>query len=392
MATPKMERTRYSGIYKRGGRYVVVWRYRGKQHKSFHGSLAEAREAKAQRQAGDRRPVSKVGFEDYFTDWIESYAGRTSRGFSETTRPVYRRPIAKHAVPRWRTWRLADVEPADVRELFGEMHKGGSSTSAIRKLRAALSAMFATAVEDGQLRSNPIRGVRIPSALAENDGLDKSKAKALTRTELALLIAALPMEWRLFFEFLTHTGLRISEATGLTWAHLDLGERPRVKVREQVYQRERRRLKSSQSRRDIPLSPGMAVRLLGLRRDSYAGEDGPVFASHAGSELMPSNVSRRVLKPAARRVGFGWVSFHTFRHTCASLLFAAGRNVKQVQEWLGHSDPGFTLRTYVHLMDEGIGDATFFDRIIGEGGNGWATQHPETTAKPLVPSPAGTEG
>ena len=119
----KMERTRYPGIYKRGSRYVVVWRHRGKQHKSFHGSLAEAREAKAQRQTGDRRPLSKVGFEDYFTEWIASYAGRTSRGFSETTRPVYRRPIETHAVPRWRTWRLADVEPADVRELFGEMRK-----------------------------------------------------------------------------------------------------------------------------------------------------------------------------------------------------------------------------------------------------------------------------
>lgn len=58
------------------------------------------------------------------------------------------------------------------------------------------------------------------------------------------------------------------------------------------------------------------------------------------------------------------VSFHTFRHTCASLLFDAGRNIKQVQEWLGHADPGFTLRTYVHLMDEGVGDAVFMDTAI----------------------------
>jgi Phage integrase family len=58
------------------------------------------------------------------------------------------------------------------------------------------------------------------------------------------------------------------------------------------------------------------------------------------------------------------VSFHTLRHTCASLLFEAGRNVKQVQEWLGHSDPGFTLRTYVHLMDDGIGEADFLDGAV----------------------------
>jgi hypothetical protein len=59
-----------------------------------------------------------------------------------------------------------------------------------------------------------------------------------------------------------------------------------------------------------------------------------------------------------------WAGFHTFRHTCASLLFAAGKNVKQVQEWLGHHDAAFTLRTYVHLMDGGLGDAGFLDDAV----------------------------
>jgi integrase len=264
------------------GRYVVVWRHRGKQHKSYHGSLAEAREAKAQRQAGDRRPVSRVSVGDYFAEWIDSYAGRTARGFSETTRPEYRRPIEAHAVPRWGTWRLSDVEPADVRELFGQMRKDRASTSTIKKLRAALSAMFATALEDGHVRSNPVRGVRIPAPAPGLDEGERDRAKALTRPELALLIASLPDEWRLFFEFLTHTGLRISEAVGLTWAHVSLGERPHVKVREQVYRGERKRLKSGSGRRDVPLSPGMAQRLLMVRRDDYAGEDGPVSPRRRG--------------------------------------------------------------------------------------------------------------
>jgi integrase len=63
-----------------------------------------------------------------------------------------------------------------------------------------------------------------------------------------------------------------------------------------------------------------------------------------------------------------WVSFHTFRHTCASLLFEAGRNVKQVADWLGHADPTFTLRTYVHLMDDGLGDADFLDAVMAPPG------------------------
>ncbi len=357
-----MVRTATPGICKRGNRYVVVWRHRGKQYKSFHRTLTEAREAKGQRQSGDRRPTSRIGFADYFDEWIETYAGRTARGFSETTRPEYRRPIEAHALPRWRTWRLADVEPGDVRDLFGQMRRDGRSTSQIKKTRAALSAMFATAVDDGLRPSNPVAGVRIPTA--NGDEPKDDRAKALTREELKLLLAAIPERWRLFFEFLTHTGLRISEAVGLTWANVDLGERPQVMVREQVYRGERRRLKSRDGRRDIPLSAGMAGRLLEHRRDTYGGPTAPVFPSKAGTPLIRGKVAERVLNPAREAVGMEWVSFHAFRRTCASLLFEAGRNVKQVSEWLGHSDPAFTLRTYVHLMDAGVGGADFLDEAV----------------------------
>jgi integrase len=372
MAT-EFERTSIPGVFRRHAKgctrsrcscpYVVFWRHRGKQFRETFRTFAEAREAKGTRDAGDRRPVARVGFGEYFEQWIESYAGRTARGFSETTRPEYRRPIERYAEPRWGTWRLAEVEPGDVRDLFGEMRRAGATTSAIKKLRAALSAMFATAVEDGDLRTNPVQGVRIPPA-PEYVHEEEREVRALTRAELSVFLAATPSEWRLFYEFLLHTGVRISEAIGLTWAHLELGERPRVLVREQVYEGTRKRLKSRSGRRDIPLSAEMAARLIARRRDSYRGPESPVFASRTGTELRPSNVWRRTLKPTRDAVDLPWVTFHTFRHTCASLLFEAGRNVKQVSEWLGHADPGFTLRRYVHLMDEGVGDADFLDLAV----------------------------
>jgi integrase len=179
------------------------------------------------------------------------------------------------------------------------------------------------------------------------------------------VLATVPQGWRLFFELLAHTGLRISEAIGLTWAHLDLGDRPRVEVREQVYRGQRRRLKSHDARRDVPLSPGMAERLLRHRRDTYGGDESPVFPSAVGTPLIPGKVAARVLRPAVKPIGFEWVTFHTFRHTAASLWFERGANVTQVAALLGHADPSFTLRTYVHLMDEGIGDAEFTDDAVG---------------------------
>jgi integrase len=41
---------------------------------------------------------------------------------------------------------------------------------------------------------------------------------------------------------------------------------------------------------------------------------------------------------------------HALRHFYASVLLDAGESVKALAEYLGHADPGFTLRTYTHLM------------------------------------------
>ena len=395
----KLATTSTPGIFRRhvtgcGGEgrcdcsYVIVWRHRGKQHKATFRTYTEAREAKGSREAGDKRPASKASLGDYYAEWIEGYAGRTSRGFSETSREEYRRTMARHVLPKWRGWKLADVEPTDIRGLLRSLRDADKSTSEIKKVRATLSAMFATAVEDGVLRSNPVQGIRIPASRTEGEP-GEERAKSLTRRELGLVLAAIPDDWRLFFELLAHTGLRISEAVGLTWEHLELGDAPRIRVREQVYRGKRRKLKSGSARRDIPLSPEMRARLLAHRRDSYAGPREPVFRSPTGVPLSPPNIGREVLHPAREAIGMSWVTFHTFRHTCASLLFEAGRNVKQVSEWLGHADPSFTLRVYISLMDGGIGDAEFLDDlVIPAQGNTRATGRTETPANPLA-VPAG---
>jgi integrase len=115
-------------------------------------------------------------------------------------------------------------------------------------------------------------------------------------------------------------------------------------------------------------------RLWNLRKETRGGADELVFAADRGGRIIRSNMMRRVLKPAAVEAGLGtwagtgrerradtWVGFHTFRHTCATMLFRAGWNAVQVQKFLGHSDPGFTLRTYVHLLPEDLPEPPSLD-------------------------------
>ena len=86
-----------------------------------------------------------------------------------------------------------------------------------------------------------------------------------------------------------------------------------------------------------------------------------VFQSIDGTILDPDNLYYRVLKPACEEAGAGWAGFHTFRHTVASRLFAEGRNVVQVQRWLGHHSASFTLDTYVHLLEDNLGEPLRFE-------------------------------
>lgn len=43
---------------------------------------------------------------------------------------------------------------------------------------------------------------------------------------------------------------------------------------------------------------------------------------------------------------------HALRHTFASMLFAAGTDVKAVSVLLGHADTAITYNTYIHLIDD----------------------------------------
>jgi integrase len=62
-------------------------------------------------------------------------------------------------------------------------------------------------------------------------------------------------------------------------------------------------------------------------------------------------VLRRVLQPAAERIGIGRVTWHQFRHIHSSLLNDLRVPVKIAQEQLGHASIATTLNIYTHVVD-----------------------------------------
>jgi integrase len=187
---------------------------------------------------------------------------------------------------------------------------------------------------------------------------DSSSIEAISQSASVASFAA-PKEWKLFVRLLAATGLRLGEALALRWGDVDLG-RKRVKVRRRIYRGEFASPKSKYGRRDVPLAPGLARELWHAR--GKAADDELVFAGKSGHSIEASTAFREE-KTAATKAGVPWVGPHALRHTCATMLFRGGLNAKQVQLWLGHHSPAFTLSVYVHLLPDDIPDVAFLDAL-----------------------------
>ncbi|MFC4498911.1 MULTISPECIES: tyrosine-type recombinase/integrase [Streptomyces] len=78
--------------------------------------------------------------------------------------------------------------------------------------------------------------------------------------------------------------------------------------------------------------------------------------------VIPERVPGERFKPSREH------GMHALRHYYASVLLDSGENIKALAEYLGHSDPGFTLRTYTHLMPNSRDRARrAIDSVFGKG-------------------------
>jgi integrase len=75
---------------------------------------------------------------------------------------------------------------------------------------------------------------------------------------------------------------------------------------------------------------------------------GYVCVHEIGDLIKPHYVTESFPK-LLKAKGMRQIRYHDLRHSCASLLLANGVPMKQIQEWLGHSDFSTTANIYAHL-------------------------------------------
>ena len=155
--------------------------------------------------------------------------------------------------------------------------------------------------------------------------------------------------------------MHLGELLGLRWCDVDL-DMASLSVVQALYKRsgvcEMVKPKSSHSRRQIALSPSLALLLREYKdeqnvRGILLGESlvnsDLVFCHPDGKPLDPGVVSHTFAK-VLKKAGLPHIHFHDLRHTHATLLLKGGIHPKIVSERLGHANIGITLDTYSHVL------------------------------------------
>ena len=249
---------------------------------------------------------------------------------------------------------------------------GGLCGTSVRQHHVVLSGIFQLAVVEKIIAGNPASGATLPKK-------SHYEAAALTAEELGEILVYLEKKNSVIYTptyIAATTGMRLSEVLGLKWPDIDFSNR-KIYVRRTLQRLEgkffyadlktRRALRSIHiGKKDVKVlrswkKKQAKVKLLfGTKNDS-------VCTKEDGAIACPATVAGRFWR-TARVVGYE-ISFHTLRHTHATLLLKSGELPHIVSARLGHATAAFTMDFYGHVVEKDDAQmADAFENILSGSG------------------------
>lgn len=325
----------------------------------------------------------KISLDSWFKAWMDKYKRLSVR---ETSFNNYQNLYNCYVQPTLGKRYLTQIRPHDIQQLFGTMFQKGLSVGTITSVKALLSALFETAVQNDLVRKNICAGVKVPVAEVE-------EPRVLTIDEQAMLLRQMEKEkWQTYGPLVTlmlATGLRLGEALSITWDCVDFENKTLTVDKNLVYVRDTQTgsyvfkiqpPKTAAGKRVIPLVKEavnalqrqrvvqMRLRLaMGSKWQSIAGFEMLAFTTSHGTPIQESAVRKTLVKvvaeinaeEAARAQEAGREPFvfehihpHTLRHSFATRAIERGMEAKTLQRIMGHSKLELTMNLYVHSTAE----------------------------------------
>ncbi len=358
----------------KNGKYYAVLNYKnaGGQRKTKWISLGLSEkgnkrkaEAELARLRAEFEPPKEAGdlssdmlFADYLLEWLEIAKGR----LAHATYGAYQGLLKSTIVPYFRKKKLTlrELEARHLQMFYSEMLRRVTPNTVIH-YHAVIHSALKYAVKTDMLIQNvadkvdrPRKNSFQPVFLSADEMQKMFEALRGTKLELPVLVVA-------FY------GLRRGEVCGLKWDAIDF-ERGTITIRHTVtslqvdgktkmYAQDSAKTKSSM--RTLPLVGSFAEYFKEVKAAQEVNKkvcgncynyeyDGYVFVDELGDLMRPEYLTS-YFPQYIQKHGCKRMRFHDLRHSCASLLLANGVPLKQIQEWLGHSDFSTTANIYAHL-------------------------------------------
>jgi integrase len=297
--------------------------------------------------------AGRITFEAFARAWLGAQT------FNESTREAVALRLRLHAFPTLGPHELRDLRPSLIQSWLRGLQMQLAPTYT-RVVFANVSSVLSAAVDDRLIVRNPCsaRSIRRPKA-------EPRKVVPWPPETVAAVIHALPLAYRAVALACAGCGLRQGEAFGLRVEDVDFLARE-LHVEQQVKILGGRvviaRPKGGKTR-TIPLPDSVGLALA----------DRLVFTSREHKPLNRNHFNRYVWRSALLAAGVTpgpGNGMHALRHFYASVLIDAGESVRAVADYLGHADPGFTLRVYAHLFPSSAARARHAVDAVLQGDHG----------------------
>lgn len=263
----------------------------------------------------------------------------TERRLSPHTQSNYRRDLL--AVVQWLNKAELDWQCLDhhgIRQLLGAWHRQGLASRSMQRRLSALRSFYAWLLREGSVSHNPAMGISAPKApkrLPEN--LDVDQLNQLLDGKQSDDLA---LRDRAMMELFYSSGLRLAELVSLDTDTIDMADASMVVTGKG----------SKQRRLPVTATAIAALRCwLPVRRRWLADtECNALFISKRRRRISPRSVELRLAALAKRQGLAGKPHPHMLRHSFATHLLESSRDLRAVQELLGHANLA-TTQIYTHL-------------------------------------------
>jgi integrase len=303
--------------------------------------------------------AGKINFKVQAESWLKGYSPDAA------SRQTIRSRLKSQIYPYFGSRSVSSITPQVVRDWLGDLQEQGLGGTYQAVLFESMSSIMNSAVDDKRIHRNPckVSSIKRPQRAPR-------KVVPWAESRLRSLQLALLSRYQVVASLGAGCGMRQGEILAFSAEDIDRDEMV-INVGRQLRLIERKLVFSLPKRnkeRQVPISVG-ALEAIDAYQEMYPAtavtlpwdepNGSPVTVNllmvKEGGRLYSGDLFNKVVwVPAFKRAGLTYVKrqdgMHAMRHFYASVLLAQGVSIKELAEYLGHEDPGFTLRTYTHLM------------------------------------------